>query len=218
MDYYARFARNPHLVHDIHISKEDRISRDALARRLSARVPSLLRVVYAGRVEEIKGPGHWISAVKEALREGAAVEAKWYGSGTGYDKYKRQVAEQSLEDSISFMGFVPQKKMLSEIREADIFLFAHMTEESPRCLIEALSAGLPLVGYENGFVRELVGSSQAGIFVPRGDIKALSDLLLRLANDPAQVKTMALDARKVAEPLNDEDVFRHRSDIIKQAL
>ncbi|MGC3940457.1 glycosyltransferase family 4 protein [Roseobacter sp. EG26] len=218
MEYYGPFASDPRLVHDIHISKADRIPQADLDRRLAERDPGRLQVAYAGRVEEIKGPGHWISALRNALRDGVQITAKWYGTGTLYDEHKAQVAEQGLEEAIRFMGFVAHKQMLSEIRQADVFVFTHMTEESPRCLIEALSAGLPLVGYDNAFVRDLVGSSQAGLFVPRGDVDALTAALKGLANDPEQLKAMALDARRVAEPLNDEDVFLHRSDIIKNAL
>ena len=85
-------------------------------------------------------------------------------------------------------------------------------------LIEALAAGLPLVGFDNAYVRDLVGDSDAGLFVPRGDTDALQQALQSLAEDPDRLAAMAQAARKVAGPLNDEDVFRHRSDIIKEAL
>lgn len=218
MEYYGPFARHPHLVHDIHISKADRISQADLDQRLEARAADVLRVVYAGRVEEIKGPGHWIAAIAGALQAGVAIQAQWYGTGSLYEEYEAQVAQEDLGEAISFRGFVAHQQMLSEIRTADVFVFTHMTEESPRCLIEALAAGLPLVGYDNAYVRDLVGTSQAGLFVPRSDIKALTEAIIMLASNPEKLKAMALDARQVAEPLNDEDVFLHRSDIIKSAL
>lgn len=218
MAYYGRFARDAQLVHDIHISKADRISEADLDRRLAARDKGLLEVVYAGRVEEIKGPDHWVAAIGGAVRDGAAIRARWYGTGTLYDAQKERLPALGLEKIVTFKGFVAHRQMLHEIRTADLFLFTHMTEESPRCLIEALAAGLPLVGFDNAYVRDLVGDSQAGLFVPRGDSAALARALTELAADPERLAAMAREARKVAEPLNDEDVFRHRSDIIKQSL
>ena len=218
MDYYAPFASNPHLVHDIHLSKDDQIHPDALELRLAERDKTTLRIVYAGRVEEIKGPDQWVKALSEASREGAALTARWYGNGTLLDKQKAQLAERYPEAPVSFEGYMPHDKMLKAMQQADVFAFTHLTNESPRCLIEALAAGLPIVGYDSAFARDLTGTSRAGLFVPRGDEAALKEAIKALASDPDRVEAMAWDARKVASPLNDEDVFRHRSDIIKEAL
>jgi glycosyltransferase involved in cell wall biosynthesis len=218
LDHYSAFASNPRLVHNIHISKADHISDAALTRRLQERDPNMLNLSYAGRVEEVKGPDDWIRAIENALHQGTRLCATWYGTGDLLDAQRKQVADRGLETSVTFAGFVDHKQMLSRLHASDIFLFTHLTEESPRCLIEALSAGLPLVGYDSAYPRDLVGASQAGLFVPRGDTAALARALQELSADPERLKAMALDARRVAEPLNDEDVFRHRSDIIKEAL
>jgi colanic acid/amylovoran biosynthesis glycosyltransferase len=218
MEYYGPFARDARLVHDIHISRADRIPEADLEQRLASRDETLLRVAYAGRVEEIKGPDHWVAAIAAATQAGSAIEACWYGTGTLFDEQVARIAERGLDGTITFRGFVAHKEMLSEIRGTDLFLFTHMTEESPRCLIEALAAGLPLVGFDNAYVRDLVGESEAGLFVPRGDTAGLTRALTELAADPARLAAMARAAREVAGPLNDEDVFRHRSDIIKAAL
>jgi glycosyltransferase involved in cell wall biosynthesis len=218
MEYYGPLAHDARLVHDIHISKADRIPESDLEARLSGRDTAMLQVAYAGRVEEIKGPDHWVTAIAAAVREGAAIRARWYGTGTLYEEQKARIPAEGLEEVITFEGFVAHRQMLSELRGADLFLFTHMTEESPRCLIEALAAGLPLVGFDNAYVRDLVGDSNAGLFVPRGDAAALTRALTDLAANPERLAAMARSAREVAGPLNDEDVFRHRSDIIKEAL
>lgn len=218
LDYYSAFASNPQLVHNIHISKADHISEAALTKRLEKRDPNMLNLSYAGRVEEVKGPDDWVRAIEGALHHGTRLSATWYGTGVLLEAQRKQVADRGLQNNVTFAGFVDHKQMLSRIRASDIFLFTHLTEESPRCLIEALSMGLPLVGYDSAYPRDLVGNSQAGLFVARGDTEALSRALKELSADPERLKAMALDARRVAEPLNDVDVFRHRSDIIKEAL
>ncbi len=218
LEYYGALASNPRLVHNIHISKADRISEEALAARLAARDESLLHIAYAGRVEEIKGPDHWTAAVERAQAQGVQARATWYGTGTLFEEQSAKLAASPLSETVSFAGFMAHKDMLPKLHHADLFMFTHMTEESPRCLIEALSAGLPLVGYDSAYARDLVGDSQAGLFVPRGDIDALAGALKTLADDPDRLRAMAQDARKVAEPLNDEDVFRARGNIIKEAF
>ncbi len=218
LEYYGALAANPRLVHNIHISKADRISEAALAARLDSRDVGLLRIAYAGRVEEIKGPDHWTAAIGKARDQGVNAQATWYGTGTLFEEQSAKLAASPLAGTIRFAGFMAHRDMLPELHQADLFLFTHMTEESPRCLIEALSAGLPLVGYDSAYARDLVKGSEAGLFVPRGDIDALADALQTLADDPERLRAMAQDARRIAEPLNDEDVFRARGDIIKEAF
>lgn len=218
LEYYGGFASNPQLVHNIHISKADHISAAALDARLAARTPGSLKIVYAGRVEEIKGPDHWTKAAGMVRDAGIPVSASWFGTGTLFEEQVQKVTAQGLEDVVTFEGFVPHAEVQPAIQAADVFLFTHMTEESPRCLIEALAAGLPLVGFDSAYARDLVDGSNAGLFVPRGDAAALGAALTALAQDPERLKAMALDARRVAEPFNDEDVFKHRGDVIKKAL
>lgn len=216
--YYGAFSRNPHLVHNIHISKADRITEAALAERLTARDPRHLRISYAGRVEAIKGPDQWTRALAGAMAEGVDISAKWYGTGVLEEAQHKQLADLGVGDAVSFAGFVAHKEMLAEICQTDAFVFTHLTDESPRCLIEALSAGLPLVGYDSAYARDLVGASDAGLFVPRGDVDALTQALKDLAADPDRLAHMAREARRVAEPFNDEDIFRERAEIIKEAF
>lgn len=218
MEYYGALASTPKLVHNIHISKADRISEAALTTRLDTRDESALKIAYAGRVEEIKGPDHWAAAIQQVRDQGVAITAKWYGTGTLFDEHQAKIASSDLARIITFTGFMAHKDMLPELHRADLFLFTHLTEESPRCLIEALSAGLPLVGYDSAYARDLVGDSQAGLFVPREDTGALAAALKTLAEDPQRLRAMAEDARRIAEPLNDEDVFRARGELIKEAF
>ncbi|MEP0329809.1 MAG: glycosyltransferase [Anderseniella sp.] len=216
--YYRRFSQNPYLVHDIHIAKSDRIAQEALIDRLETRERKHLKVAYAGRVEAIKGPEHWVPAIAETIELGTKVTANWYGIGSLLDEQMANVESMGLGKDIIFNGWVDHKDIISKLKSADVFVFTHMTEESPRCLIEALSAGLPLVGFEGAYVRDLIGESKAGILVSRGDMHALAKALKTLADDPEKLVMMSIAAREVAKPLNDEDVFAERGKIIKANL
>ncbi len=218
MEYYQSYATQPRMVHDIHISKADLIPRDVLDLRLRGRKADALRISYAGRVEQIKGPDHWVNAIGAAQASNVEISAQWFGTGALLDEHRELVTSKALNKVIDFKGFVDHRDMLQELRKSDVFVFAHMTEESPRCLIEALAAGLPLVGYDCAFARDLVGETGAGLFVPRGDIDALADALRTLARSPEKVEAMSQGARRAAAPLNDDDVFRERGKIIKSAL
>ena len=104
------------------------------------------------------------------------------------------------------------------LRAAHVFLFCHKTPESPRCLIEALVSGCPIVGYEGGFARDLVAGHGGGLLVAGNDVAGLAAVLTRLAADRARLGELIANAAADGEPYTDTAVFRHRSELIRHYL
>ena len=73
------------------------------------------------------------------------------------------------EKDIRLLGKVSRKEMHNVYNNADIFFNLEINPPCPNSVIEALAAGLPVVGFDTGSLSELV-SSNAGIIVPyKGD-------------------------------------------------
>jgi glycosyltransferase involved in cell wall biosynthesis len=135
------------------------------------------------------------------------------------DDARTRVRELGLENSIRFDGFVSDRSaVLGFLRGLDMFLFTHVTPESPRCLIEALISGLPLIGYASSYARELVSHRGGGQFSPIGDSGALAENLIRLARNREELKRLTSEAANGRGIYNDEAVFAHRSELIKRFL
>jgi len=218
-DTYAPFCRQPILVHDIHIGKAEHISVDRLARKISAISDGPLKIGYVGRADPMKGPLDWVATLAKLAKSGTAFEAFWMGEGTEMDAMRAQAQAQGIADKIKFLGFVKDREeVLEKYRAADIFLFCHKTPESPRCLIEALVSGTPIVGYEGAFARDLISKHNGGRLVSLGEIDALVAQLEKLAQDRAMMAVMMAGAVKDGAPYDDVSVFAHRSNVIKDYL
>jgi len=218
-DAYAPISRNPQVVHNVHLKRPDIISRAALSARLE-RPAGQMRIGYAGRVHEIKGPLQWIDAMQAlAQRYPGRLMATWLGSGPMLEQCRREVASRGLGNSISFPGLEPDRaRVLQFLRSLDLFAFCHLTPESPRCLIEALMSGVPLVGYDSAYARDLVAVTGGGEFVPIGDVDGLVERLAQwLADAPAR-RTASIGALASGERFSDDAVFAHRSQLIKRYL
>lgn len=212
-------TRNPHLVEDIHLSDEDRIAPERLAQKINDAEVSPLRVVYAGRASAMKGPIDWVEVVADVVHQGVALHADWLGDGELIDDMKAHAAKLGVSDQITFHGFVADRAVvLKALQDAHILLFCHKTDESPRILIEALLAGTPLVGYVDPFARGLVEEKQAGRLSPRADKSALSSAVVELATNRPMLQDLILAAAGSAKHLTREQVFKHRSEIIKSEL
>jgi glycosyltransferase involved in cell wall biosynthesis len=215
---YAPIARNPHVVHNIHLKRDDVIPRPELAARLD-RDTAVALIGYVGRVHDMKGPLQWIDALALLASRGCRFMATWLGEGPLLEECRRQVAQRGLADFIAFPGAQRDRaKVLDFLRSLDLFAFCHLTQESPRCLIEALMSGVPIVGYDSAYARDLVASTDGGHFVAIGDVAGLADRLQGLLASPQARRAASLAALEAGEHFSDDAVFAHRSDLIKRHL
>jgi glycosyltransferase involved in cell wall biosynthesis len=208
-------------VHDVHLGEADIISAENLDNRL-VRGAGPVRIIYIGRVHEMKGPWQWLDVVQNVMEEfhgTREVKAEWIGDGPLLDDMRLAVTTRGLAGSVSFPGAeMDREKLLDRLRDADLFVFCHLTPESPRCLVEALMSGLPILGFESAYASDLLDGRPGGILVPLNDNAALSQAVVDCIQRPAHVRNMALTARALGTTFSDVAVFRHRSDLIKEFL
>lgn len=220
-DAYRPISRNPHVVHNIHLKRSDLIDEARLQAKLEHR-RSPLRIGYVGRVHEMKGPLDWVAAVAEVARSDETadrIEAVWLGDGPLLEQARAEVRRQGLEHAIRFPGGERDRaKVLEFLRSLDLFVFCHNTPESPRCLIEALMSGVPIVGYDSAFARDLLDDGDGGQFVAIGDVGGLAAVIAELADDASLLRRHALAARQAGTHFSDDAVFSHRSELIRRYL
>ena len=216
---YAPYSRDPQLVHDIHIRKQDRIGPEALAAKVAAAGAGPLRIAYVGRADAMKGPLDWVAVLERLAAKGVDFRAEWLGNGDEVPAMAARIAAAGLGERVALRGFVADRAaVLEAYRGAQVFLFCHRTPESPRNLIEALVSGTVLVGYDGAFARDLIQAQGGGVLRPMGDIEGLAGVLADLAGDRARLAALIGRAAADGAPFNDEDVFRHRSELIRGHL
>jgi glycosyltransferase involved in cell wall biosynthesis len=208
-------------VHDVHFKRSDLISEAEVNDRL-ARDDRRYRIGYVGRVHPAKGPLDWISAIGTAahiLGREVDVQAIWMGDGPLLSQARQEVGRCGLEGIVEFPGAEDDRmKVLSFLRSVDVFVFCHNTPESPRCLLEALMSGVPIVGYRSTFAEDLVSEHGGGEFFAIGDNDALAAAIVRLARDPQLRSDYSHAARLSGSRFSDDAVFAHRSALIKEHL
>ncbi|MDB4942852.1 MAG: hypothetical protein JWP97_2386 [Labilithrix sp.] len=124
-----------------------------------------------------------IDAVGHAVASGhfAACELRIAGvSDTGDAAYVASLHERAKDLPIVWAGEQESSTFL-----ADLDLFAMVSEPSgcPNASLEAMAAGLAVVATDAGGAREQIVHEETGLLVPRGDVAALGDALVRLAAD-----------------------------------
>lgn len=99
----------------------------------------------------------------------------------------KDCAAMRLEDTwnVTFVGPLGDADALAEyFRRASVFFLPHRFDRSPHVLVEAMSAGLPVVTSFQGGSVELVRGNGAGECVPVGDVGAYARAIVSLLRDP----------------------------------
>jgi glycosyltransferase involved in cell wall biosynthesis len=210
------------VVHDIHLGEDDILREDALESRLDS-ATDRISILYVGRVHETKGPRQWLDTVEKVIRTASPgqphVEAKWYGDGPMIEELRHLVSKRGLWDWVSFPGNVSvRSEVLNIFRAADLFVFCHLAPESPRCLIEALMCGLPILGFESAYANALTSAHGGGATVPIGDADALAEIVKKYVSDKRARNNLSRAALHSGKQFSEQSVFRHRSELIKQFL
>ncbi len=216
---YAPFCSNPQIVHDIHIKASEHISSEDLTQKTRRVLQSRLKIIYVGRAVPMKGGMDWVSVLGGLSRLGVQFQATWLGDGPDLPAMQRYVSDNGLEESVSLAGFIKDRAQVLEVlRAADIFLFCHKTPESPRCLIEALVSGVPIVGYRGAFAQDLIYKNQGGYLVAPDDTAALIAKIYELDHDRETLGSLIFKAAQDGSAFDDETVFEHRSELIQKYL
>ncbi len=90
---------------------------------------------------------------------------------------------------------------------ADMVLHTSQSESSPLVVLEAMSAGLPVVGYFVGGVPEQVRAGRTGYVVERGDIEMMCECVAALAGNSDVRARMGDAARRRATGVFDFDTM-----------
>lgn len=214
-DHFQGFSQNPHLVHNIHLKPADRIAPDQLAVKITECSRGPLKIIYAGRVHPDKGVSEWIETLRLAKAAGVEISAKWLGTGPQLNQAREAVDRLGLQSAVSFSGSVEDRQeLLSELRNAHVMLFCHLTPESPRCLIEALAVGTPIVGFGTAYSEDLI-SGHGGGQLTAMDPSVLAERLIELDRDRKVLARLIEQAARDGYHMNDEAVFRHRAELIR---
>jgi glycosyltransferase involved in cell wall biosynthesis len=135
-----------------------------------------------------KGVFDLIAAAEQLCRRvpGArfVLAGDWYDEGERQDAVAR-IAASGAEDRFELTGTVDGEAKADLLRSAAVMAFptSYRYEAQPLVLIEALSAGTPVVATRLGAIPEIVEDGIEGYLVDRDDIAALVERLERVLTD-----------------------------------
>jgi len=140
--------------------------------------------VYVGRLSPEKG-------LPDLLRAWARVRAhatrpiklSVIGDGPQEAELQALTARLDLGQTVEFCGY--RGDVSAELAKADVFVLPSYAEGNSNAILEAMSAGLPIVATRVGGASIQLGNAGERFLVPPGDREALAEAMLELIEDEA---------------------------------
>lgn len=172
-----------------------------------------INILFVGRLEFYKGVYEVIYAAKKLLTDEdlSAYNLKFTLVGNGSEKEKlTQLGEKLGIESFVKHKKVSYDKMPLEYQNADIFVAPSRAvptyqEQYNTALLEAQSAGLPIVTTLSGGITENVGD--AAVLVPPGDFLSLFNAIKSFILNPKLREEYSKRARKRALEVHDAKII-----------
>jgi glycosyltransferase involved in cell wall biosynthesis len=155
-----------------------------------------LRVAFFGRVHPTKGPDVLIRAVR--LLVDVALELHVFGvEQPGDEPFAQDLRRVADGDArVVFDAPIPSEHVVETLRDFDILAVpSQWLETGPLVVLEAFSAGTPVIGSNLGGVAELVRDGVDGLLVEHDSVVDWAHALQRLATDPALVRRLGEGVR-----------------------
>lgn len=124
-------------------------------------------------------------------------------------RYEGQVRRLARGLPVEFLGW--QDGVAGVLNNLDLLVVASRQEGPPRVLLEAFSAGVPVVALPAGGISEALEDEHTGFLAPESSAEALAARIRTLmTGDRARLRDVARNARSAWERLHDVSLFRSR--------
>ena len=173
------------------------------------------RFVQAGRLIEKKGLPVTLRAFASFLKRYPNATLTIAGEGPLLGHLQDLARELTIDNCVSFTGFISQEQLRDLYSGSHIFLHPSETgpdgnqEGIPNSMLEAMASGLPVFATEHGGIPEAIKHGVSGVLVPERDDQELAWALLNAVEDRHFLSQLAR---------NGAEVVREKFDLRMQAL
>ena len=156
--------------------------------------PSFL---YVGRLVSKKGLFTLILAFRSVLKEIPEARLRIAGKGKMKNVLISMSKALGINESIDFLGYVPDELLNPLFSSADIFVLPSSFGESfGIVLLEAMASGTPVIGTKVGGVEEILGNGRYGVLVSPSDPSELANAMVSLMGDENRRRVLERRALK----------------------
>lgn len=163
-------------------------------------------LIYAGRLGPEKNLPFLLRAFAATVKAYESARLLIIGDGPERDNLEDRVQYMGIREKVRFVGMVPYAEIPRYLAIGDAFVTASVTEVHPLSVIEAMAAGLPVLGIHSPGVGDIVEEDVTGFLAPEEDLAVFTAKMVRLVAEPETRKMMSKNARHSATKYDIEQI------------
>jgi len=157
-------------------------------------------IIWTGRLDPVKGFEDLLSAFREVSKQ-IPSRLLIVGDGPYRAKIERLISWHRLSDRVLMLGM--RDDVPSLLKASDMFVLCSHTEGLSNSLLEAMSAGLPVVATDVSGCRDIVRDGETGFLVRAGSVESIAGGMISVLGDRSQAREMGRRAEAwVRENMN----------------
>jgi glycosyltransferase involved in cell wall biosynthesis len=164
------------------------------------------KVLFPGGAKAWKGGDLLIESLPRIREKIPNVHVYFAGLLPKMHKLSKLVEERKLENSITFMGFLPPQRYFQVLSSTDVLVFPSMNEAFPMVLLEAMALGKPIVATNMGGIPEVIKDGFNGILVER-DPKCIADAVIHLCDNRHLYEEISQNSLKTVESFDWDNII-----------
>jgi glycosyltransferase involved in cell wall biosynthesis len=172
-----------------------------------------------GRVEPYKGQHVLIEALTLLKQQHLNLQVAMAGpimDKAYFEDLNRRIREQGVAGNVSYFGITQEPGKFMSC--CDVVVLTTMCETFGLVLVEAMRAGVAVIGTNAGGVPEIIQHQVTGLLFAPGNAQQLADNLAELYRDRSKRDQLALAGKRYADAMFDEKQHFHNLETIFIAL
>lgn len=139
------------------------------------------------------------------------------GDGAERVELQDECEKLGISARVDFLGY--RKDAPSWLKTFDLFVLPSRLEGIPRCIMEALSAAIPVVVTDIPGNRELISHMETGLMYPTGDSKRLAVCMAFMMDNPKKARDMAKrGCMKVTESYSNRKMAKEYANVYEELM
>lgn len=155
-------------------------------------------LIYVGRLGPEKNLQFLLRSFTGVIQAYDHARLVLIGDGPERENLNEMVIHTNICDFVKFTGMVPYEKVPAYLRMADAFVTASVTEVHPLTVVEAMAAGLPVLGISSPGIGDTIREGESGYLVPHEDMASFTAKMVRLVREDGYRRQMGETARLAA--------------------
>ena len=175
-------------------------------------------VITTSRLVEKNAVDILIEAIGKVIERGIRIKCIVVGDGPDRKKLERLAALRGIKGSVVFVGQLSQGLLPLYLRISDLFVRVSRSEGLGISFLEAMAAGVPVIGTPVGGITDFLEDGKTGWAVPVNNSEVLAEKIYYSIQHREARKKIAVDAQKLIRSRYTWDYVAESIDVIFQSV